>query len=117
MRFYGGREKGSRHSLIFVMTINQISDYIEEFHPDEEIKLYDEYFDAFLGIGRQKGGPFCAVYDRDTCIDILMSNNKWSHEEAEEFFSFNTEDAYYGPNTPIFVETMEIVDGVIQHEC
>lgn len=91
------------------MTKDQISDYIDEFHPDEEIKLYDEYINAFLGIGRQKGGSSCAVYDRDTCIDILMSDNNWEYEEAEEYFSFNTEDAYYGPNTPIFVETIEII--------
>ena len=95
------------------MTKDQISDYIEELYPDEKIILYDEYISAFLGIGRQKGGSPCAVYDRDACIDVLMFDNQWSPEEAEEYFSFNTEDAYYGPNTPIFVETIEIVDGAI----
>jgi hypothetical protein len=98
------------------MTTEQLSDYVIEFHQDEGIKLYDEYISAFIGIGRQKGGSPCAVYDRDACIDVLMSDNEWSLEEAEEYFSFNTEDAYYGPNTPIFVETIEIIKGTFLAE-
>jgi hypothetical protein len=98
------------------MTTEQLSDYILEFYPDEEIKLYDEYISAFIGFGRQKGGSLCAVYDRDLCLESLASNNDWDYEAAEEWFGYNSEDAYYGPNTPIFVETMEIMDGAMTIE-
>jgi hypothetical protein len=69
---------------------------------DEElILLADGFEEAFVGVGRQFGKPI-AVYDRAKCIEILTRD--MSEEEAEEYFQFNTEGAYVGEQTPIFLE-------------
>jgi hypothetical protein len=68
---------------------------------DENVLLADGFEDAFIGIGRQFGKPI-AIYDRSKCIDILKED--MSEEEAEEYFQFNTEGAWAGEQTPIFLE-------------
>jgi hypothetical protein len=69
---------------------------------DENVLLADGFEDAFVGIGRQFGKPF-AVYDRFECIEILIKEGM-SEEEAEEYFQYNTEGAWVGDQTPIFLE-------------
>jgi hypothetical protein len=44
------------------------------------------------------------VYSRSKCIEVLITRDKMSKEEAEEFFDFNVEGAYMGEKTPIFVD-------------
>ena len=80
-----------------------IKEKIEEvIGEDENILLADGFEDAFVGIGRQFGKPF-AVYDRFKCIEILIKEGM-SEEEAEEYFQYNTEGAWVGDQTPIFLE-------------
>jgi hypothetical protein len=43
------------------------------------------------------------VYDRDKCIEILESQGM-TPEEAQEYFYYNTQGAYVGEQTPIFIE-------------
>jgi hypothetical protein len=68
---------------------------------DEIVLLADGFEEAFVGIGRQFGRPL-AVYDRAKCIEILT--RELTEAEAEEYFQFNTEGAYVGEQTPIFLE-------------
>lgn len=67
---------------------------------DEQVVLANGFEDAFVGIGRQFGKPV-AIYDREKCINILCKD--MSFEDAEEYFSFNTEGAWVGEATPIFM--------------
>ena len=69
---------------------------------DESVLLADTFESAFIGIGRQFGNPI-SVYDREKCIQILEEQGM-SRDEAEEYFSFNTEGAWVGEQTPIFLE-------------
>lgn len=80
-----------------------ISQFIEEYYPDEQnhILLADGFDEAFLGVGCSCGGKNVAIYDRAKCIRILERD--MSNTEAEEYFSFNTEGAYVGDYTPIFM--------------
>lgn len=71
---------------------------------DEETLLFDGFDDAIIGIGHQQYKGPLVIYDRDKCIDILMTRDKLSHEEAEEYFSYNTEGAWVGNSTPIIVQ-------------
>jgi len=64
--------------------------------------LADGLDEAFIGIGWQFNTPL-AVYDRDKCIEILESQGM-TPEEAQEYFYFNTQGAYVGEQTPIFIE-------------
>ena len=80
-----------------------IKEKIEEIlGEDENVLLADGFEDAFVGIGRQFGRPL-AVYDRFECIEILIKEGM-SEEEAEEYFQYNTEGAWVGDQTPIFLE-------------
>jgi len=70
---------------------------------DEEILLADGFDEALIGTARRISGTLVAVYDRAKCIEIL--SREMSPEDAEEYFSFNTEGAWVGEQTPIFLET------------
>ena len=80
----------------------RIQETIEEcLADDENIILADGFESCFVGIARQFGNPF-AVYDKDSCIRTLMEQ-EMSHEEAQEYMSYNTEGAWVGEHTPAFL--------------
>ena len=62
--------------------------------------LADGFEDAFIGFGTRFTYDV-AVYDYNKCIDILERD--MPHEDAVEYFEFNTRGAYVGENTPVFV--------------
>jgi len=74
----------------------------EHIGDDYSILLADGLDEAFIGIGWQFNTPL-AVYDRDKCMEILESQGMTT-EEAQEYFYFNTQGAYVGEQTPIFLE-------------
>lgn len=67
----------------------------------------DGFDDAIIGLGQQFSRKPIVVYDRPKCIEILMKRDGMSHEEAEEFFEFNTQGAWVGEQTPMFVDRCE----------
>ena len=80
-----------------------ITDYIEEHYPDEEILLADGFEDAFIGVVESFGSSHKALYNTDSCIDILMKRDGMDCDEAMEFFDFNIAGAYVGEHTPAFI--------------
>lgn len=84
----------------------EIDAWLEERHPDQEFLLADGFEEAFVGVAYQFDKPL-AVFDREKCIKILSRD--MSHEEAEEYFQFNVEAAYVGPNTPMFLDQYNVV--------
>jgi hypothetical protein len=80
-----------------------INAWVDECYPDDKIIVMDGFDDAFVGIGAQQHKPPIAVYDRDKCIDILMSRDGMSWEDAVEFFDFNTVGAWVGEQTPLIM--------------
>ena len=84
------------------MIREDIDAYLQETCPDEEILLFDGFDSAFLGVGHQHSKQVVAIYDRARCIEVLAE--QMSHEEAEEYFVFNTESAWVGDQTPIIME-------------
>lgn len=46
-----------------------------------------------------------AVYDYDKCVEVLVARDGMTHEEADEFLSFNTLGAYVGENGPLYIVT------------
>lgn len=61
--------------------------------------LCEEYEDALIGIAFREDGTPVAMYDRTRCLLILEAQGL---EDAEEWFSFNVDCAWMGPNTPVF---------------
>ena len=85
-------------------TIDEKFDELKEQNP--EALTADGFDEAYLGYTTGQFSPGAtAVYSRPKCIEVLMTRDGMTHEEAEEFFSFNVEGAYVGKFTPLYVET------------
>ena len=59
--------------------------------------------DALIGTGRQFTQEL-TVYSVEKVLEILVTRDGMSYEEAREFYEFNIVGAYVGPGTPVFVE-------------
>ena len=70
---------------------------------DEEILCADGFDAAIIGYTSGCGEPLRVVYDADKCISILMDRDGMDYHEAVEYFTFNTEGAYVGKRTPLFM--------------
>ena len=82
------------------MEPDEVKEFLREVNPEA---LFADGFDrALVGVAHRCGTSHLALYDRDICIDVLVTEDGMSHEEAEEYFSFNVEGAWVGENTPLF---------------
>jgi len=62
--------------------------------------------DAIIGqanIWRDNSRIDVLVYSCEKIVDILMTRDKMTYEEAHEFIGINIEGAYMGIDTPIFM--------------
>jgi hypothetical protein len=83
-------------------TREKIRSYIDD---GPALLLEPEAFDvAIIGLAERCGQPTLVAYDRQRCIEVLMADGM-DHDEAEEFFEFNTAGAWVGEGTPIFIDT------------
>lgn len=69
---------------------------------DENLLFADGFDAAIIGVW-DSAEPFQVVYDRDKIIEILMKQNKWSYEDANEYAHFNIFNAYVGERTPVYL--------------
>jgi hypothetical protein len=83
-------------------SVRELREWLAEASP--ETLFADGFEDAIVGVGVQGGkhNPV-VVYDRERCIKILMARDGMSEDEAEEFFCFNTEGAWMGDYTPVWL--------------
>jgi len=70
---------------------------------NEDVMLKVDGLDsAIIGIGRQFTQQFF-VYDYDKCVEVFMTRDDMSEEDAREWMEVNVVGAYMGPGTPTFV--------------
>ncbi len=81
------------------MTNQELKDAVAEFN--EEALFADGLEDALIGYVEQFGRPCIALYDREKVMECFMKQGM-THEEAEEYFYFNTVGAWMGESTPAF---------------
>ena len=86
------------------MTREDIEAFIEE-TTEENILLADGLEEAFVGIATEEDIPR-AVYSIEKSI-LALTKEGMTHEEADEYFWFNTAGAYVGEQTPIWINTPE----------
>jgi hypothetical protein len=97
--------------------ITQIKKYISDMDTDKmgltkreqvaelnENALFADGFDHAI-VGYDANG-FCAVYDYDKCLKVLMERDDMTYPEAHEYMEFNVVSAYVGDSTPIFIHTV-----------
>jgi len=81
---------------------------LAEENPDA---LWPDGFDgAFIGLAHRCGQPTLAAFSMRKCVEVLMKRDGMEYEEALEFLSFNTFDAWVGPGTPIWINDTEDED-------
>jgi len=66
--------------------------------------------DAIIGVGYRCGQPPVVVYAVERVIEILMTRDGMSNDEAIEFFEFNIEGAWMGNTTPLFMHPASCED-------
>lgn len=81
-------------------------------NPDDGPMLQaDGLGEAILGkmtMAMWEDNPYTVlVYSVEKILNILMTRDGMSHEEAVEFFEFNIEGSYMGPLTPVYVYPYE----------
>ena len=96
----------------------RISDDPWRFCDEQGVLLADGFDDAFLGVAQRFGWlETVACYDYLRCLEILVEAGA-THEEAEEYFTYNTLGAWVGPRTPVFVVGLRLDDiRKMEKEC
>ena len=68
-----------------------------------ELLVADGFDEAILGVSQQFNS-LSVAYDRNKCIEILMTRDNMTQLEAVEYFEFNVVGSYVGEHTPSFIE-------------
>ena len=69
---------------------------------------WDGFDNAIIGVGERNNTDSMIVYDYDKMINILVTRDSMTHEEAEEYLDFNVIGAWIGDTTPIIVNKKSI---------
>lgn len=69
---------------------------------NEDMIFATGFDDAIVGVIRRVGDPVVACYDVSKMIEILKKD--MTEEEASDYLEFNTIGAYYGRNSPVYLE-------------
>ena len=64
-----------------------------------------DYADAFLGITNDD--PPKAIYSEEKVLDVLVSRDGMTYDEAIEFFDYNIVGSHMGDQTPMYVLSFE----------
>jgi len=81
------------------MTLEEIF----ERYPEDEFLKADGFDRAVIGI---EPNSMVLVYDRQIMIDILITDEDMSEEDAIEYLEYNVYCAYIGEKTPLYIETI-----------
>lgn len=68
-----------------------------------EMLTADGLDDAIIGVGARCGQPDIVAYDVEKVIEILVTRDEMTYEEALEFYEFNIAGAWVGEQTPLWV--------------
>jgi len=68
-----------------------------------ELLVADGFDEAILGVSQQFNS-LSVAYDRNKCIEILMTRDNMTQLEAVEYFEYNVIGSYMGKHTPSFIE-------------
>ena len=79
--------------------MNNIAGYSTDEH---DFIIMDGYNDCIVGVVDRCGSPPMVCYDREKVISKLAED--MTREDAEEFHYFNQAGAYWGENTPVFLD-------------
>lgn len=70
-------------------------------YDDNDFLVAEGFDDAVIGVD---SNSMRLVYSVSKCVDILMSRDNMSREDAIEYFNYNTCIGYVGDKTPIYCD-------------
>ena len=70
---------------------------------DDELLTADGLDAAIIGVGYRCGQAPLVVYSVEKAIKILQRDMHCSWADANEYFSYNIENAWVGDSTPLWV--------------
>jgi len=73
---------------------------------DEKLIQADGFDEAVIGVTDIGFDTRRIVYDAEEVIDILMTRDGMSWEDALEYYNFNIVGSYVGKATPLFIWRM-----------
>ena len=76
---------------------------IDEIAEAEECPMltFDGFDEAIIGYGGQSGQDPCFIYDYDKILDILITKDSMSLDDAVDYLEYNLIKSYLGEGTPI----------------
>lgn len=79
---------------------------IIECYPDEQFLKADGLDDAVIGV--EFSEPMRLIYSVTRVIEILITDQEMSYEDALEHYEYNIRGSYVGAQTPIWCDDMYI---------
>ena len=76
---------------------------------------WDGFDSAVIGVGERNNTDSMIVYDYSKMVNVLMTRDGMTYEEAEEYIDFNIVGAWIGDTTPIIVNKKSMEQ--IEEEC
>jgi len=77
---------------------------ILEYYPEETFLKADGLDEAVIGV--EIADPMRLIYSVTKIIEILVTKDEMSVEDAMEHFEFNIRGSYVGEQTPIWCDDM-----------
>lgn len=81
----------------------KIVDWVDESLPDGSILLWDGLEDAFVGIVTNFFRQTVACYDYDKIVQLLVSRDAMTPDEAAEYVDHNIAGGWVGEKTPLIL--------------
>lgn len=72
-----------------------------------EALFADGLDEALVGMAVRCGQPALAVYDYARAVEVFMTRDGMTYEEAVEWMDFNVVGAWMGPHTPVWLRRPE----------
>ena len=69
---------------------------------------WDGFDNAIVGVGERNNTDSMIVYDYNKMVNVLMTRDGMTYEEAEEYIDFNIVGAWIGDTTPIILKNKSI---------
>jgi hypothetical protein len=69
----------------------------------------DGFDDAIVGVDQESQR---IVYDKDKMIQLLIDRDGMTWDDAFEYLEFNTWGAYMGAHTPIYLDSIDLLDAL-----
>lgn len=86
-----------------VVKKNNMLEEIIEYYQDDEILKADGFDGAVIGIDEKS---MRLIYSVRKCIEILITEQEMTLEDALDYFGYNVSGSYVGEKTPIWCEDM-----------